>query len=79
LAYTPQSWRRLYSRAEKQMSQRERLAWCENSRRIMQARLIELSSEGDGSRSEVDLERSEIENALRKVWRIEQKARKTQR
>jgi hypothetical protein len=60
------------------MSQRERLAWCENSRRIMQARLIELSSEGDGSRSEVDLERSEIENALRKVWRIEQKARKTQ-
>jgi hypothetical protein len=78
LAYTPQSWRKLYSQAEKQMSQRERLAWCENSRRIMQERLIELSSDADGKRSEVDRERSEIENALRKVWRIEQKARKSQ-
>ena len=77
MAYTPQSWRKLYSCADKQMSQRERLAWCQNSRHLMQERLIELSSDGNGSRPEVDLERSEIESALRKVWRIEQNARKT--
>ena len=78
MAYTPQSWRKLYSQADKQVGRLERLAWCEKTRHLMQERLIELSSGGDTRRPDAETERAEIENALRKVWRIEQKARKSQ-
>ena len=78
MAYTPQSWRKLYSLVDKQMDSSHRLAWCEKSRRRMQERLIELSSENEPHRANAVRERTDIENALRKLWRIEQKARKTQ-
>jgi hypothetical protein len=77
LAYTPQSWRKLYSLVDKQMAPLHRLSWCEKTRHLMQQRLIELSSEDDSHRCDPVKERSDIENALRNLWRIEQKARKT--
>jgi hypothetical protein len=78
MAYTPQSWRKLYSLADKQMDSPHRLLWCEKSRRCMQERLIELSSEDEPHRCDAVRERTDIENALRKLWQIEQKARKTE-
>jgi hypothetical protein len=78
MAYTPQSWRKLYSLVDKQMDSAHRLSWCEKSRRRMHERLIELGSENEPHRSNAERERTDIENALRKLWRLEQKASRTQ-
>lgn len=76
MAYTPQRWRKLYSLVNKQMDSTHRLSWCEKSRRRMQESLIELSSEDEPHQCDAARERTDIENALRELWRIEQQARK---
>jgi hypothetical protein len=76
MAYTPQSWRKLYSRVITQKDPLLQSSWCETLRQMMQQRLIELSS-GQIHSPEVESERTEIEAALRRVWEIEQKARQS--
>lgn len=77
MAYTPQSWRKLFSHTIKERDHLAQLASCEKLRHLMQERLIELSSDGQTACPEVEKERKQIEDALRKVWRIEQKALKS--
>lgn len=70
----PKSWRSLLDEVNREIEQIRRLVICDKARQAMQERLIELGVR-DGSLPE-DAERREIEEALRKLWTIEQALRK---
>jgi hypothetical protein len=70
----PEAWRICYTRMQSEPDPKQKLVMCQKVRRLMQERLIQLSSEDPsllGSN-----EQSEIEDALRNLWTIEQDLRK---
>jgi hypothetical protein len=68
----------VYSLLEREKDPVRRLGLCEKASHLMQERLIELSSDAGVPSATTETERLEIEEALRKVWKIEQRARSSQ-
>ena len=66
----PKSWRSLLDDLKRETDPSRRLVVCEKARRAMQERLIELSTRDESPTNFA--EQREIEEALRKVWSIEQ-------
>jgi hypothetical protein len=76
MAYAPRSWRKVYSSVNNGLEPKTLLALCERARRLMQDRLVELSSARPEA-TEAEAERNDIEEGLRRLWKIEQRARKS--
>ena len=70
----PKSWRSLLDDLKRETDPGRRLVLCEKARQAMQERLIELSTRDESPTNFA--EQREIEEALRKVWTIEQALRK---
>ena len=70
----PKSWRSLLDDLKRETDPSRRSVVCEKARRAMQERLIELSTRDESPTNFA--EQREIEEALRKVWSIEQTLRK---
>ena len=70
----PKSWRSLLDDLKRETDPSRRLVVCEKARRSMQERLIELGARDESPSNFA--EQREIEEALRKVWTIEQTLRK---
>ncbi len=77
MAYSPKSWRTFYSIVNDGLEPKKLLPACEKARRLMQDRLVELSSARPELAVETEAERIEIEEGLRRLWKIEQRARKS--
>jgi hypothetical protein len=71
----PKSWRSLFDDAMRETDLNRRLLLCQKARQGMQERLIELSA-CNGSTLEHP-EQSQIEEALRKLWSVEQTIRRS--
>jgi len=70
----PKSWRSLLDDLKRETDPGRRLVLYEKARQAMQERLIELSTRDESPTNFA--EQREIEEALRKVWSIEQTLRK---
>jgi hypothetical protein len=70
----PEAWRIWYAGIQTEPNPKKQLAICQKVRRLMQERLVQLSS-ANSCQLGAD-EENEIEQALRNLWTIEQNLRK---
>ena len=64
------AWRVLLQRVETELNPKKRLSLCQEARQRMQERMIEITQ--DGASLLDDPEQCQIEEALRKLWSIEE-------
>jgi hypothetical protein len=70
----PEAWRIWYAGIQTEPNPKQQFVMCQKVRRLMQERLVQLSSE-NSSQLGAD-EENEIEKALCNLWTIEQDVRK---